>query len=296
MYFHQVRSTLRRVHWSQSTILTRKMTKFSKSQGQGSTQNNKKGTYKSKKPEKDEFADILSAIGQLNEKEKAGESGSNKLTKQERRNLNKKNKSLNIQVSQPTKEAPTESVYKRETVYPSAVTDYSGPWDRFLTPEDEEYQSVVDQSYKGLHVCLPSQSDGKFRSEFDTALEGLDVEGFYQYDVTQPQGLGTKTAKTFVTRCLVGDAGTTYKYLGIRMFSIPWNLGPKEDSSLTSQHALTVGRLNQRLIERTTKLLSKEGKSKAGSCQYNLTLINRCVCLMCDAPSLFPFCYCIVSF
>lgn len=255
------------------------MTKFSKSQEQGSAQNSKKGSYKSKKPEKDEFAAILSAIGQLSDSDKAGSNISNKLSKQERRNLNKKNKALNIQISQPTKTAPTESVYKRETVYPPAVVDYNGPWDRFLTPDDKEYQSVVDQSYKGLQVCLPSLSDGKFRNEFDAALEGLDVEGFYQYDVTQPQGLGTKTAKTFVTRCLVGDAGTTYKYLGIRMFSIPWNAGPKDDASLTSPHALTIGKLNQRLIERTTKLLSKEGYSKAGSCQYNLTLINRFVCL-----------------
>jgi hypothetical protein len=57
-------------------------------------------------------------------------------------------------------------------------------------------------------------------------------------------GLNTKLAKTMVTRsvtvscyivcspsvlklirCLVGITGITYKYLGIRMFSYPWDAG-----------------------------------------------------------------------
>jgi hypothetical protein len=41
-------------------------------------------------------------------------------------------------------------------------------------------------------------------------------------DVTQPLGLGTKLAPTFVRRTLVGENGITYKYLGLRMFAHPW--------------------------------------------------------------------------
>jgi len=44
-------------------------------------------------------------------------------------------------------------------------------------------------------------------------------------DVTQPLGLGTKLAPTFVRRTLVGENGITYKYLGLRMFSHPWQPG-----------------------------------------------------------------------
>jgi hypothetical protein len=41
-------------------------------------------------------------------------------------------------------------------------------------------------------------------------------------DVTQPLGLSTKLAPTYVRRTLAGENGITYKYLGLRMFSHPW--------------------------------------------------------------------------
>lgn len=252
------------------------MTKF-KSHPTASKDSKKSHSKPLKPAAADEFADILSAIGKLNNHEKDEAQSTNKLSKQERRNLNKSKRISCLVSALPAsgKVAQTESVYKRETVYPPALTECEGPWDRFLTPADKEYASVVEQCYKGFQVSSPGKFGAKFRSDFDAALEGLDVEGFYQYDVTQPQGLGSKTAKTFVTRCLLGDAGTTYKYLGIRMFSVPWAAGPKGDTSLTSPHAIAIGHLNKRLIEHSTELLKKEGKAKMGSCQYNLTLVNR---------------------
>ena len=51
----------------------------------------------------------------------------------------------------------------------------------------------------------------------------MEDEGLFRTDVTQPFSLGTKCAKTYVTRCLLGKDGTTYKYLGLRMFVHPWN-------------------------------------------------------------------------
>jgi len=56
--------------------------------------------------------------------------------------------------------------------------------------------------------------------EILTALQSLSP--FYQTDLTQPFGLFTKVSKTYVRRCLLGDPGTTYKYLGLRMFSSDW--------------------------------------------------------------------------
>ena len=50
----------------------------------------------------------------------------------------------------------------------------------------------------------------------------LEAHGFYRFDITQPHGLNSRCATTFVTRCLVGEPGITYKYLGLRMFSHPW--------------------------------------------------------------------------
>lgn len=203
----------------------------------------------------------------------AGETGA-KLSKQERRNLNKKLKAQNVPATAanqpPSGEYPKESVYKRDTVYPPAIPESDGPWDRFVTPEDPNLQAILNECFQGFVVSPPDKFTPGFHEAFTAALEGLDAEGCYQYDITQPAGLGTKTAKTFVTRCLVGDAGTTYKYLGLRMFSIPWN-----ESESSSPHAVAVGRLNDEMISHTAELLKLSKKPKVGACNYNLTLINR---------------------
>lgn len=192
-----------------------------------------------------------------------------KLSKQERRNLNKKLKKpqpvhhTNVQFSK-------ESVYKRETEYPPSIPDSVGPWDRFVTPQDPSFQSIMNECFKGFVVSNQTQFSPDFHELFTAALEGLDAEGCYQYDITQPAGLGTKTAKTFVTRCLVGDPGTTYKYLGLRMFSIPW-----DENESPSKYAVAVGRFNKEMIAHSTELLKSSNKPKVGACNYNLTLINR---------------------
>jgi hypothetical protein len=100
----------------------------------------------------------------------------------------------------------------------------------------------------------------------------MDGGNIFQYDMTQPHGLGTKVARTFVTRCLVGEPGITYKYLGIRMFSHPWTEGQPGASAAT----VTVGRLNDLLVVRSKELLKTMAREQVGATAYNLTLINRC--------------------
>lgn len=200
---------------------------------------------------------------------------STKLSKQERRNLNRQKKAAGLAAAQNDSQVlRAESVYKRETVYPPSVSGSLGPWDRFLSPSDANFQTVLKTSYDGFVVSSPEAFSTSFHSEFQAAMEGLDEEGLYQFDVTQPGGLGTKLAKTFVTRCLVGSAGTTYKYLGLRMFSIPWDETVETVSGNTS-NARQIGKLNESLIKHSASLLSRSGKEKVGSCNYNLTLINR---------------------
>ena len=202
-----------------------------------------------------------------------------KLTKQERRNLNKAKKAGQINNTDTVMKAnQVESVYKRETEYPPQITNYQGPWKRFVSPSDKEFETVMKTCYNGFIVTPAKDFKASFHDEFRSAMEGLETEGYYQYDITQPAGLNTKLAKTFVTRCLVGEAGTTYKYLGLRMFSIPWNATSTEslkDTPTTSRHAVAIGRVNQFMIQHSEKLLNQSGKKKIGSCQYNLTLINR---------------------
>ena len=93
----------------------------------------------------------------------------------------------------------------------------------FLTKaSDEELFSVaLDTCFKGCEVDEPSKLPPALQP--DQILASLkQLEPLYQSDVTQPFGLETPCAKTYVTRCLVGERGTTYKYLGLRMFSSYW--------------------------------------------------------------------------
>uniref|UniRef100_A0A7S3NP93 Alpha-ketoglutarate-dependent dioxygenase FTO n=1 Tax=Aureoumbra lagunensis TaxID=44058 RepID=A0A7S3NP93_9STRA len=93
--------------------------------------------------------------------------------------------------------------------------------------------------------------------EIDAALDALDP--LYVYDVIQPMGLGTTLARTKVRRCLIGDCGSTYKYLGLRMFSYPWSY----NSSTKMLYAL-----NTKLREEALRL---DAKAKA---DFSVTLVN----------------------
>lgn len=54
------------------------------------------------------------------------------------------------------------------------------------------------------------------------------------------------------------------------MFSYPW------DGSDDCDTFKTIGQLNKQLAERTVVLLKNSKRPETGSCNYNLTLINRC--------------------
>jgi mRNA N6-methyladenine demethylase len=143
--------------------------------------------------------------------------------------------------------------------------------DRFVIPADPTYEKVMQTCYSGCVLQEPEKFKPKFHTQFRQAMEGLEDESFYQFDLTQPMGLGTKVAKTYVTRCLVGKPGITYKYLGLRMFAYPWTAGEKGATKNTIQ----IGILNNTLAKHTKTLLAASGKKEFGACDFNLTLINR---------------------
>ncbi len=161
---------------------------------------------------------------------------------------------------------------KRRPELPPPCPKHLLPKDRtrFMVPTDENFKEVIDVCYRGFVTQPPSSFSDRFHDNFRKAMEGLETEGCYQFDLTQPLGLGTKVAKTFVSRCLVGEPGCTYKYLGLRMFSFPWQ------GQFASENMVAIGKLNQDLIKHTRKLLRESGREQYGSCDYNLTLINRC--------------------
>jgi len=158
-----------------------------------------------------------------------------KLSKQQKRDLKRNAKlqqsniprasSINISYkNNPT--IPLISAYKRETIYPTRHTINIPKINSFFTPKDKlVYNNLLQTAYQGFNVLDNSQFELNFHSSFSSCFKELDKMNIFQHDITQPAGLNTKLAKTLVSRCLVGDAGITYKYLGIRMFSIPWNPG-----------------------------------------------------------------------
>lgn len=199
-----------------------------------------------------------------------------KLTKQQKRDLKRNQKAIEARAitSNNNREQQNNvcSVYKRKTVYPPVMKDFKGPRGRFLNPTDADFVNVLQRCYRGFACERKETFSLEFHSKFRMAFEGLEEDEAYQFDMTQPAGLGTKLAKTFVTRCLVGEPGTTYKYLGLRMFALPWS----KEAKGSTPHTVAIGEVNNALIERSDALLKKSGSELYGSCRYNLTLINRC--------------------
>ena len=172
------------------------------------------------------------------------------------------------------------SVYKRKpqlppsTLPPSLQERVTKLGQRFLTPQQDGvvFAEVMKHCYDGFHVDPVSQFSAEFHARFQRSLEALSEAGCYLFDYTQPAGLNTKVTRTYVTRCLVGIPGITYKYLGLRMFSYPWTPG---ETGCTSE-MVEIGRLSDALSERTGQILQASQKQQHGSHRYNLTLINKC--------------------
>ena len=161
-------------------------------------------------------------------------------------------------------------MYRRSVVLPVSCP-FPNLENRFYYQTDPELPRLLTTSYSGFSVDPPSQfPEDTYHDAFLRAFTDFDDRGIFQFDYTQPAGLGTKIARTFVTRCLVGEPGITYKYLGLRMFAYPW------DGSDVIPSFAAIGQLNQALSKRSTVLLGNLKKEEVGSCAYNLTLINRC--------------------
>jgi len=209
-----------------------------------------------------------------------------KLTKQQKRDLKRagKVKESHVNVVAAKATVTAMSVYKR---VPERVAkcprEYQLEPRRFMTPRDSNFANVMQCCYPDFVISTPDQFGSSFHERFRAAMQGLEeVDHAYQFDLTQPAGLGTKLAKTFVSRCLVGEPGISYKYLGLRMFAHPW----REGECGATPNFIEIGRLNDEMVLHTKQLLQQSGKAQVGSCSYNLTLINRCFPSSCESIRL----------
>ena len=187
------------------------------------------------------------------------------------------------------------------------------PKDDFLKcvhPYKESFQRAIDTSYEGFAVDegptgISSMASNRvnpplFNHEaIQQALAKMEGCGLFRTDVTQPFGLGTRCAKTYVTRCLLGDEGTTYKYLGLRMFAHPWSVNGKPSSGhgigSLDEALKEISKLNEKLTERTKHHLNDLEKKRngrlgfrngqsyiSGRAKFDVALINR----MINSPDL----------
>jgi len=165
--------------------------------------------------------------------------------------------------------------------------DCQVPDGRFLRDEGKyhkSFQIALKTSYEGFVVDTPEETVVA-HVEIEASLEQLQASHFFRTDVTQPFGLGTKCATTYVTRCLLGERGTTYKYLGLRLFGHPWD-GLHEKDAKVQKALQSIQLLNQHLTKRLSRHLTeldqtrrkRNGQPVKGRAGFDICLINRMEC------------------
>jgi FTO catalytic domain/FTO C-terminal domain len=121
---------------------------------------------------------------------------------------------------------------------------------RDVAPFQESFRAALQTSFQGFAVdedlLPPIDEPGKPNSPLQESRIQESLRSIHRYfvtDVTQPFGLGTPCTPTYVTRCLLGETGTTYKYLGLRMFAHDW------------KHTMAVEQLKDVLSDRVSQHL-----------------------------------------
>jgi len=161
--------------------------------------------------------------------------------------------------------------------FPTSIKIPENEFLRRRTPFERAFDLALETSYEGFVCDLPNEDNQQFpHTELRKAFMDMDATGYFRTDVTQPFGLGTKCAKTYVTRCLLGDPGTTYKYLGLRMFAHPWNAENQSIKVLAQLNDLLTQRSSSHLRDlnskRKTRGIFNDRQKSAG---FDVTLINK---------------------
>ena len=95
--------------------------------------------------------------------------------------------------------------------------DAQQPKKSVLTPSDgAAFDRCLRKCYRGLSWEDPGSLPNSLHRAFTTAFDDLNDAGLFLYDVIQPGG--QRLSLTMVTRTLIGEPGSTYRYLGLRLF------------------------------------------------------------------------------
>jgi FTO catalytic domain len=101
---------------------------------------------------------------------------------------------------------PKPSAAKRIDVKPEAFQLSSPAPKQFLSASHPQFEACLRTSYPGFRVDSSeavARSAPNIHRNMQKAFAAMQDGGLFRVDVTQPFGLGTKCAKTFVTRCLL---------------------------------------------------------------------------------------------
>ncbi|XP_071785710.1 alpha-ketoglutarate-dependent dioxygenase FTO-like [Asterias amurensis] len=122
----------------------------------------------------------------------------------------------------------------------------------FLTPADATFESLMKEKYSNFahepQSCIPES----LQEDLTWALNVLYYHGYFYRDWVKVKG---QTVQTPISRTLVGEPGTTYKYLGLRLFTIPWSFGDVQPENEIEIACGVIGKLNEHFKVASRKLL-----------------------------------------
>jgi FTO catalytic domain len=113
----------------------------------------------------------------------------------------KKHAAVAPQPTPPSKPAAA----KRTDVKPEGFKLSAAP-KQFLSASHPQFEACLRTSYPGFKVDsfeAVARSAPNIHRNMQAAFAAMQNGRLFRVDVTQPFGLGTKCAKTFVTRCLL---------------------------------------------------------------------------------------------
>ncbi|KAJ8333690.1 hypothetical protein SKAU_G00410090 [Synaphobranchus kaupii] len=90
----------------------------------------------------------------------------------------------------------------------------------FLSPSDPGYQQLWESSYCGLALRPADSLPANLHERVRAALHALQSRGCLFRDLVRIRG---RDVFTVVSRSLLGRPGDTYRYLGTRLFALPWH-------------------------------------------------------------------------
>ncbi|KAI1890133.1 hypothetical protein AGOR_G00170510 [Albula goreensis] len=113
-----------------------------------------------------------------------------------------------------------DSERKKKRKRQKLLQELGGQHIPFLSPSDPGFQQLWESSYSGLTLRPASSLPADLHERVQSALHSLQRRGCLLRDLVRIRGRDVFTA---VSRTLLGKPGHTYRYLGTRLFALPWH-------------------------------------------------------------------------